>query len=177
MDEQVQVSSDQPTPVPSNQPTLEQASPLKWLPFGLTWNVAWKWSTVVLPILCVLSFLGIAFGIYIAFSGAQIQPLIFAAWFLITVVLWLVVVVHTVVDVLVVREWENGNWEKAFNGYTGFLLIINGICLVFGVSCLAEPAAYGWSSFLLLVSLGTLTFMDIWVMNHMKERKALETTL
>lgn len=169
MDEQVQVLSDQSAPEPVNS--------LKWLPFGLTWNVAWKWSIVVMPILCVLSFLGLAFGIYAALSAAQFHPLILTAWVLIDLLLWIVVIVHTVVDLLVVRQWNNGEWDKAFNGYTITLITINAMSLLFGGGFLSAPSGYGVSSFCLLVSLGILTFMDIWVMNQMKEKKVVEATL
>lgn len=108
MDDQAQVSVDQPAPEP--------VSARKWLPFGFTWKIVWKWSTIVMPILCILSFLGLAFGIYVGFSGVQVHPLIFATWLLINIALCLVVVFHTVVDVLVVREWENGSWEKHLTG-------------------------------------------------------------
>lgn len=169
MDEQVQESVDQPTP--------EQVGTHKWLPFGFTWKTAWKWSAIVMPILCVLSFLGIGFGVYVGFSGIQLHPLIAATWLLINIALWLVVVVHTVVDMLVVREWKNGSWAEAMNnGYIMFLIIINAISLLFGGGFLSSPSVYGVSSFCLLVSLGILTFMDIWVLNHMKEKEAAKAT-
>ncbi len=169
MDDQAQVSVDQAAPEP--------VSTSKWLPFGLTWKIAWKWSTIVMPILCVLSFLGLGFGIYAALSAAQFHPLILTAWVLIDVLLWIVVIVHTVVDLLVIRQWNNGDWDKAINGYTMTLLIVNAMSLLFGGGFLTTPSGYGVSSFCLLISLGILTFMDIWVMNHMKEKKVAEAIL
>ncbi len=163
---------DEQTQIPIDQQQQESSSVIKWLPFSFTWNRAWKLSTILMPLLCVLSLIGLGMGIYAGFTSLQFHPLILASWVLVNIVLWLVVILHVIIDLLVVRHWQNGDWSKVLNGYTGIIVTITAISLFFGSTFLAAPSGYGVSSFCLLISLGTLTFVDIWVLNHMKEKEA-----
>ena len=61
--------------------------------------------------------------------------------------------------------------------YTITLVVGNGLSFLFGASSLAQPGAYGATSLFLLVSLGMLTFMDIWAVHQMKEQEALKAAV
>jgi hypothetical protein len=166
MDEIVSISTEAEQQKPHTIPT--------WLPFGLSWKAAWRLSTIVMPLLFLLSLIGLGLGVYSGIASQGYPLPVNATWAMVNIVLLLVMVLHTVIDLLVVWRWENNNWNKAVNGYTGPLLGAEAICLFFGAVTLSLPASFGASSFCVLIGLGALTFIDIWVLNHMKEKGAQE---
>lgn len=143
---------------------------MKWLPFSLTWKRAWMIATVYMPFTCLLAFAGLGMGVYEAFARHGFDMLVLFIWTLVNIVLLLTIVVHTIIDLLIAHRWENGDWGRVFNnGPIGGMAVCIAFVLFFGLIFMAVPDSLGVSSFLLLLCLSSLTFLDIWVLNHMRE--------
>lgn len=141
---------------------------MKWLPFGLSWKKAWLFSIIAMPILCLLVLTEIGILIFASFLDWKMPPLVQAICVFVSIILWLVVVIHTVVDIMTMLRWAG---DDLFH-LVVILGCVMGGCLLFGLPSLSDPKTYGMAFFFLLVALAIITFIDIWALNHMREESA-----